>query len=252
MIIPRWAILWLVAGALALAFVFNTALQINTLSKLHSLESQVGTLNLQEQPSAPEIVAQAPNLSPVALTNRRPVPTMIPGWKVKVFPGLQVATISADQLVGNHAGEFVHTADWFSMNEHLSHNSVFSGEKAAFVLDGFFEPTETGNYMFAAHMKVNRAGQQHRLSVRCTTKVLTQDGQVAAHGALVADGSAEKAAVQGDTSVLLEAGFLHPVTAMVSCDLPHNVRPADVMVRICVREANQPSFRPLRTLTPYV
>ena len=55
MIIPRWAILWLVAGALALAFVFNTALQINTLSKLHSLESQVGTLNLQEQPSAPAV-----------------------------------------------------------------------------------------------------------------------------------------------------------------------------------------------------
>lgn len=215
------------------------------------------------KPPAPKTIeATAPRNAPavdVVQAKPLPAPKLIPGWHVQVFPNRQLAELFDPAKYGAHAGAFRHAADWLTMNEHQRYTGVFADDNAAFLMEGFFNPEKTGKHVFAAHLRVLRRGgdsQRERrldpISVRCSAKIVLWDSAVVVAGKLQVDADDDKASLQGLEAASLMQGSLVPVTALIACDLPEGVRASDVMLRICVRGAEEPKFRPVPALTPWI
>lgn len=244
----------LAAGCVVVAVLAGVAAIAALLLPMHDKLSQVSTtvaLLAERQNELAVQIGSRETDKPQVSHATPTIPAMIPGWQVRVYKadrGSETAEL-ADQ---DFAGEFRHTADWLMLNEHQRHAGVFVGDRAAFSMNGYFEPEVTGSYLFAAHLRVNRGGRSLRLGVRCRAAVSAGSGGENVSGVMFVDGNAEKAAFQGATGVHLEAGLLHPVSVMVACDVPEGINPSDVMIRICVRETGEVSFRPIRSLTPHI
>lgn len=173
------------------------------------------------------------------------------GWLVRAFtpPPLrhQVASLRDQQ----HVGEFVHTGSWIDMNVHLEHEGIFLPAEAGLNLSGLFHAPESGEYVFAAHMKfTQRSGQSVPVVVACHVDATIGGVKAVLQGKLSADDKSGRAALVSGKLVAVAAGEKQLVDALIACDLPKDVSGADVTVRICVRRKEESGFRPMQSVLP--
>ncbi len=173
------------------------------------------------------------------------------GWRVRVFAPPSPANNLGGLRSANDAGSFVHTGSWMDLEEHQKHEGIFLPAYAAFHVRGLFIPSQSGDYVFAMHMRFGgRDDQGKATSVACHVNLGVADRDRLIAGKLLADGVVEKAALVAESPVMLFAGRPGMVDAVVACDLPRGVSGKDVSIRICVRHKSEASYRPVPAHLP--
>ncbi len=173
------------------------------------------------------------------------------GWRVRAFVPPSPANNLDGLRTANDAGSFVHTGSWMDLEEHQKHEGIFLPAYAAFHVQGLFIPSQSGDYVFAMHMRFGGRDDQGRAtSVACHVNLGVADRDAIIAGKLLADGMVEKAALVAESPVMLFAGRPGLVDAVVACDLPRGVSGKDVSIRICVRHKNETSYRPVPAHLP--
>ena len=173
------------------------------------------------------------------------------GWRVRVFAPPSPANNLAGLRNTNDAGSFVHTGSWMDLEEHQKHEGIFLPADAAFHVQGLFIPSQSGDYIFAMHMRLGgRDDQGKAASVACHVNLRVADSSAIDAGKLLANGAVEKAALVAEKPVVLSAGRPGLIDAVVACDLPRGVSGKDVSIRICVRHKSEPSYRPVPAHLP--
>ncbi len=173
------------------------------------------------------------------------------GWRVRVFAPPSPANNLDGLRNANDAGSFVHTGSWMDLEEHQEHDGIFLPADAAFHVQGLFIPSQSGDYIFAMHMRLGgRDDQGKATSVACHVNLRVADSSAIAAGKLLANGAVEKAALVAEKPVALFAGRPGLVDAVVACDLPRGMSGKDVSIRICVRHKSEPSYRPVPAHLP--
>jgi hypothetical protein len=174
----------------------------------------------------------------------------LPGWYVEVYAPKRIEELFAPGIRASRAGMFKHSADWLGLNDHQRYQDVFADDRAAFVMHGLFDPGKSGKFMFAIHLRMIRDGRTMSSVIRCSSTAMLQDTAAIVDGELIMRAGEDKAALLGTTPVAMTGGQWYAVAVAVACDLPDNVRPGDVMVRICVRGDNDLKFRPVPAHVP--
>lgn len=249
--ISRWTILIVLLSALVAGFAISSVLHVRTMAKISAVE-----VRLVEAPSAaaaptPVSVSHPGVLEGQAAPAAKPS-GFAPGWFVEVYSARPIDELLASDVRASRAGMFKHSADWLGLNDHQRYQDVFADDRASFVMHGLFDPGKSGKFVFAVHLRMVRDARSISSVVRCSSTAMLQDTAAVVEGEMVMRAGEDKTTLLGTSQVAMTGGQWYAVAVAVSCDLPENVRPGDVMVRLCVRGDNDVKFRPVTAHVPAV
>lgn len=176
----------------------------------------------------------------------------VPGWLINAYEPPKQRKEFVKAKSEGLAGSFSHFASWIDFAEPRKHTGIFIKNDPAYEIRGFFKPKVPGRHYFAVHLRyIGEADPDNPVhAIACYVTLFGHARrQKVLSGKLLVGQNKPKAARISASVLKVERNESAEMNLRVACDLPAHVKPADVMVRLCVRHEDAHKFRPMQ---PYV